>query len=398
MRGSLKSSGRRPSTGWYWPLVLLALPNCFLDSFGEGPGTEFFPGAGATSAIMCDIPKVPGEGDSLCANEDQAASGISLTEAAIALAEGRKSDIGLDFSPDKLAECEGNPAKTVFYGDFPDGLAVCLNCGSQIPALYADATEVCVAKCKDLINFGGGLSPADGVDAFCTAHARPSTNFNKDLCFDHACSGGGTLLPEFVDPRRAQELVVWIDQFGTDNSQGSNYLTRTALTSGPNDVDFNAGGASAQLITAGDAWVEFGVPPGPTETTLSHVLGVRASCDDVAACPDNDPGLGDIGFAISLNSDGSVYVLESGTALQVFGPFGAPYTADERFRVKIKDNHDGTATITYSRLSGSCTPGTGCEFVFHESDGPAPQYPLRVNATLREQGATIANVTMVRIQ
>ena len=28
MRDSLKSSVRRLSTGWFWPLVLLALPNC----------------------------------------------------------------------------------------------------------------------------------------------------------------------------------------------------------------------------------------------------------------------------------------------------------------------------------------------------------------------------------
>ena len=399
MRHFLKSSGRRLGAGWFWALVMLALPQCSLDSEGSDPLPSFFPGSNATSAIMCDIKVVPGEGADPCASPQNVADGISLTDAATALAEGRKSTLGiaLDFRQSVVEGCGGFPGKTLFYGEFPDGLAVCLNCASQMPVPYADPTEVCVAKCKDLINFGGGPFPDEGVPAFCAANARVSTNFDKTQCFPNACSPGGTPLPNFADPRRTQEDVTWIEEIGTGDFGGSTSLTRTAATTGPDTIDFNAGAASAQLITTGDAWVEFGIPPGATETTLSHVLGVRESCIDFAACPDN-PSLDDIGFAISLNSDGQVYVIESGTPLAVFGPFGDPYTAAERFRVKIKDNHDNTATISYVRLTGPCTPGTACvEDEFHTSNGPAPQYPLRINASFREVDATIANVTMVRI-
>ena len=392
MRDSLKSSGRRPRTAWYWPLVLLALPHCTFDFDSAGPFPSFDPGPEpAASAIMCDIPVVPGEGDDPCASMDEAASGIPLTAAATALATGVSHNIGLDFRPDVVAQC-GGPGKTRFQGPFPDGFAVCLNCGAQIPAVYADPTEVCVAQCKDLINFGSGPIPDEGADAFCTANARVSTNFDKDTCFDNACTRGGTPSPDFVDPRRTPENVAWIDLFGTDDF--GNTLTRIAETTGPDDDDFNAGAASAQLITSGDAWVEFEA----TQTNLSHVLGVRASCDDPAACPDKDHSLDDIGFSISLNSNGMVYVIESATPLTVLGPFDPPYSIGERFRVKIKDNHNGTATISYARLIGPCTIGTVCtEDEFATMAGPAPQYPLRVNVSFREQSATIANVTIVRI-
>jgi len=61
------------------------------------------------------------------------------------------------------------------------------------------------------------------------------------------------------------------------------------------------------------------------------------------------------------------------------------------------DNHDGTATISYSRFH-ACTPGPLCtEDVFYTSL-QTPNYPLRVDASFREQNATLTNVTLVRIQ
>ena len=400
MSDFLKSSGRRLRAGWFLPLALLTFPMCLdFDQFDVGdPPPAFDPGnPPVTSAVMCDIPKpVIEEGSDCVVDDAEEAMGMPLTYAAIALNQGETNTLVLDYSG--TAQCSGQPKKIEFFGTFPDGLTVCLNCGTQIPAVYPGPTAVCIAKCKDLLNAGDALTPDEGVDAFCEANARPSTNFDKDACYEGFCTNGGTPDPSAVDPRRAQEPVAWIDQFGTDNSFGSNFLTDNSPTTGPNTEDFNAGAASAQLITAGDAWVEFGVPPEPGETTLSHVLGVRASCDDPAACPDTDHSLDDIGFSISLNSDGQVYVIESGPPLEVFGPFGAPYTGFDRFRVKIKDNHDGTATISYSRLVGPCAVGTACaEDEFHTSDGPAPQYPLRINASFREEGATIANVTVMRI-
>ena len=129
------------------------------------------------------------------------------------------------------------------------------------------------------------------------------------------------------------------------------------------------------------------------------MIGLRESCADPVSCQDTDYGLSGIGFAISLNNTNGVYVLEAGTPLVVQGPFGDPYTAGERFRVRATDNHDGTATITYSRLTADCDDGTVCaEDVFFTHVGPSPSYPLRVDAIFREQNATLDDVTLVRIK
>jgi hypothetical protein len=112
-------------------------------------------------------------------------------------------------------------------------------------------------------------------------------------------------------------------------------------------------------------------------------------------CPDDEPGISTVGFAIDLNSDGMVYVLEpDATApdgIAVDGPFGS-YTVGERYRVRIKHNVDGTATISYHRLLG------GVEQTAFATTTSTPSYPLRVDTTFREQGAKISDVTIVRIK
>jgi hypothetical protein len=188
--------------------------------------------------------------------------------------------------------------------------------------------------------------------------------------------------------------VIWINPIGTDDNGGTNTLTRSAATSVP--ADFDAGAASAQTIISGDAWVEFSAG----ENGLSHVLGLRNSCDDpMNDCPDADPSIDAIGFAISLNFDDQVYVIETvpGPALNVLGPFGT-YTPGERFRVKIVNNHDGTATISYVRIMGACPDGTVCTEVPLATSTATPVYPLRVDTSFREQNASLTNVTLVRIQ
>jgi hypothetical protein len=393
MRDFLKSTGRWLSAGWYWPLVLLALPVCALQTGGIPNPNAFDPGSGPlTGAVMCDIPKVPDEVSGNCANSTDEGSGMSTLHAAVALAAGESTSFALDFSPAALSRCKPLPGKIDFFGPYPDGTAVCLNCAQQIPSKYANPTAVCVAKCKELVTVGGS-QPPEGIDEFCRANARVSTNFAPNICFNDACSSGGTLLPGFVDPRRTAEPVKWTDLIGTSALFG-NSLERTAPTTGPALTDFNAGAASEQLITKGDAWVEFAAG----ENNLSHVLGVRESCADITLCPDTDPSLNDIGFSILLNLDGQVYTIESSPSVTMSGALG-PYDANERFRVHIVDNNDGTATISYSRVVGSCTPGSFCnETQLSQHVGPGPKYPLRIDASLREQTAILANVTVMRIQ
>ena len=119
-------------------------------------------------------------------------------------------------------------------------------------------------------------------------------------------------------------------------------------------------------------------------------------------CTDSDPGFADIDFALSLNNNGRVYILEGGSLVP--GPdlsqsFGT-YAAGERFRVRVRDNFNGTASVRYTRIVGACVPGNPCnESLIFERMAPVPAaYPLRAAAAFREQGATLANVSIVRIQ
>ena len=418
----LKVGGRWLRIGWFWAFVLLALPNCGLDAHGclfsdscppseeeecdpaedvecvdPDPVEEFKPGDEPRStAIFCDFPKP--NFVSVCATAQEALDGLSMAEAAVALVEGRNNDIALDWSDDALNQC-GGPRKTMFLaGTFPDGDRVCLNCATQIDLVYATTTKACIAKCIDKINLGTDPIPSEGADEFCEANARTSTNYDKESCDPNGggCTDDGNPAPGFDDPRKHQEKVTWIDLspgvevFGTDD----NSLRRTAPATGVGDSDFNEGAGSAQTITTGDGWVQFEAG----QNGVSHVIGLRQSCEDPSNCADTDYGLGGIGFAISLNSDNNVYVLESGTPLVVEGPFGT-YTPGEKYRVRVKQNSNGTATITYARLDPGCTDGMVCtEDVFWTSESPNPSYPLRVDAIFREADATLDNVTIVRIK
>ena len=237
MSDTLKTR-RQWMAAWIFPLALLALPNCFLDSSaypGAGDPEEFTSGTDATSAIMCDFPMPVGEGGNECPDPDELDGGIDLAEAAIALVEGRNSSIALDFLADPSV-CNG-PKKIEFLaGQFPKGETVCINCG-QIPQVFASPTKACIAKCKDLVNAMG-----DGaVDAaeWCTAKAHISTNYESCDAFEGACTlGGNPVSPPFDDPRRHQEKVEWTDLLGTDTLPNPNDLKRIADTTGNMDSDF----------------------------------------------------------------------------------------------------------------------------------------------------------------
>lgn len=414
MRDLLKANSRWLRQGCVIALMMVAGPACILQTGGYGdpnkdnpkcenppckedppdppdePPAKFEPGMDATNAIMCDIPVPVAEGQSACATQAEADAGMSLTAAGTALATGQSANFALDWSPDALAACGGLPIKKAFHGPFPDGLTVCLNCGSQIPMVYATPEKACIAKCNELINYSDGPFPPEGASQFCAKNARTATNYDKDQCYPDVCSTGGTPLPGWVDPRRAPEAVKWIDHLGTTDNSGSNTLVRTAAT----DPNVKAGAASAQLIASGDAWVEFEA----SATNTGQLLSLRSSCaDPYTTCPDTDASFNALGYALVFFNDGNVGVLTSDPMVAVIGGFGT-YSPGERYRIRATDNHDGKATISFSRLIGACAQGTVCqEDVFHTIVG-GPAYPLRVDTSLNEQGATLANVTLVRIK
>jgi len=404
MRDVLKSTVRRLSAGWFWPLVLLALPNCSFSAGSLSSGPNLFPGPNPkTTLILCDVEKVL---ERHCATDADKAIGIRLSDAAVALNTGRTSSIGLDDSPAALARCGGQPEAVPYIGAFPEGEASCLN-GTFVGtgARYEDPTAVCLARCEDTFGstdsngvFTPDNPPGPGVASFCTAHSSASTDLpgNPNPGFAGGCTPDGAEssgfdTDTFLDPRRNPEPVVWGDLIGVNAALSS--LTRTAASTG----NLDAGAASTQLFARGSGWVEFSA----LETNLTHVAGlsaIAAACL-TSACADTDPTLADIGFAISLNLDGRFYVLENGSLIagpDVNGSFGT-YAAGERFRITLKDRTDGTADVAYSRLVGTCNPRTVCnETVFH-THGGAAAYPLRVDTSFREQGATLSNVTVVRI-
>ena len=397
MRAFLKSSRRWLTIGWFWPLVLLALPNCAsligVEDWNGGPttpSTSFDPGPGPrTSLIMCDIP-LPDQDPCLLPTE----TGVALENAAVALIDNESSANGLDLSPDVVNnQCNLFPGKTVFYGGkFPDGYPVCLNSIAQIPVHYADPNEVCVAQCKDLIMLDGGSG------AFCQMNAHVSTNFDPANVYLGACNDSGTPLlpPDFVDPRRAPVDVAWTDFIKT-TPEGTSSLKRPA-TSEPPTGEFDAGAVSKQLIFHGNGWVEFAA----NETGVSHVLGLsHVPCDPDVPDGCNPPPIDSdasllIDFTINLNADGRYYLLEGGNL--VTGPdinesYGT-YDAHDRFRIQFNDNLDGTAAISYWWIdcsTGPCIP----QKIDH--DGAGAKYPLRVDSSFREPNATLENVTRVFI-
>ena len=407
MRDHKQSSGGLMILGWLLPLVLLVLPNCTLSVTGlpgggdpppdcqpgdpecdpPDPVEEFKPGTDPSDAILCDIPKALEE----CATQAEAddPDNISLAEAATALVNGDFKSFALDFS-DPIA-CAGLPKKITFFGEFPDGVRVCINCGTQIPTEYATPTQACIAKCTDLVNIQGPVPP-EGAAAFCEANARLATN-HQETCYQGACTIGGSPNLSWVDPRKSPEPVQWIDHIGTTDDGGTNNLERAAITSGATTADFDAGAASAQTFAKnGDGWVEFAAADGVDKV---HVLGLRTSCADPSNCADTDPHIETVGFAIDLNSDGMVYVLEPGATpgtFDVFGPFGS-YAIGERYRIRVTDHLDGAAAISYHRVVGGVEQPS-----FATNTNANPSYPLRVDTTFREQFARISDVTIVRIK
>jgi hypothetical protein len=373
MRNHVKRIG-----GWLIiPLALLAFVSCethfeIIVTKGSQPWT---------GKIFCAIEQ---HGGRHCANADDLATGVRLASAAEALVDGRTSMVGLDDSPAALARCNGTPEAVLFEGAFPEGTEVCLNCSVITPPV--DANVMCRMECENKPE----ASADPNVKAECATRAHVAVNVDPAACFADACSADGAPLENFVDPRRSLEPVIWQDLIGVTTSGGGNTLTRTAAFTG----SFDAGAASSQLITGGDAFVEFTA----AETTTARLAGLSEG-----TLPDTTPTIA-ITFAIDLFKDGCVYIFENGN--KVLGPdltcsagggWGA-YAAGDRFRIHVRDNQDGTAAISYARLTTPCTDGMPCpETTITTSFGTA-HYPLHVDSSFRELNGTLGNVRLVRIR
>ena len=436
MREFMRLGSQLVRTWWFWAFVLLAVPNCGLSTHGlcsdgsdgsdgcpgdpppcEGPQCDcntapdcpptppntdaFIPGDQPISdAIQCDFPMPEANDNSDCATAQEVAnhSAISDSEGAIFLAVGQDGPVMFDWSTNSKAKCGGLPRKVTFLsGNTPTGATLCINFNQQVGAgkTYTTPYEACAAKCQDLVTAQNIVVPGNDPKQYCFDNAHVSTNFPKNGHYAGACTSVGMPDASFFDPRKKPELLVWETQskIGVDDMGGTNTIQRTAGTTGNTLADFNAGAASDQIVETGDAWIEFEVG----ETGVAHLLGFHTSpCITSALCPDMDPSA-NMGFGLNLSADmpPQVYVVENGTFI---GPFGT-YAANQRYRIHATDNHDGSATISYNRLTnGFCSPGQPCaeDPPFYTSLTHL-SYPLRVDASLRDQNAQIANVTLMRI-
>ena len=385
MSERLKSSSRNRSGFWFsfWAAVLLVLPNCSFSLGIPGANTNLDPGATPhTSAVFCDIRLAR-----RCATPEDREMGTRLSAAGVALVAGQVgTNIGLDDSPAALAACGGVPRAVIFQDTFPRGMPVCVNCGAIIPAVYGDANDVCRARCYDLfgtVNAEGAFMPdkPPSVDVinFCGANARASTNFPLTSCFEGACTTMGLLDSSFADPRWHPEPVDWTNLNGVIASGGT--LTRTAPYTGFSD----AGASSSQLIAGGDAYLEFTA----TETNTARTAALSSG-----APPAGGIAFNDMDFGILLLDNAGILVVENGPAVGTFGN----YAAGDKFRVKLRDNFDGTATVSYARVTGPCVDGSPCnETVFYTSSNTAT-YPVRVDAMFRETGGTVTEARIARIR
>ncbi len=151
----------------------------------------------------------------------------------------------------------------------------------------------------------------------------------------------------------AEEPVVWNGASGV--SVSANNLTKTNQVS-----SWNAGAASMNVIRDGYGFVEFTA----TETNAERMAGLSYG--------DSDQNYPDIDFAIYLTASAGVQIYEGGTYR---GSYGG-YAAGDRLRVEVR-----YGIVRYLR-NGSLL----------YTSGGIPKYPLRVDTSLKNPGATLTNV------
>lgn len=409
MRDSLKSNMTWSSLGWLVPLAFLALPDCGFPGRGDPDPNLERGDLPHRAVVFCDIEQHEVHlRPPRCATALDLQLSNPLQAAAVALARGNNQFVGLDYRPEAPAErgltCPtGTPVAITFHNRFPHGTPVCLNADVIGPGLpYPDADAACVAECYDRFGeyHGGTLypdnPPSPETQLFCSQHARASTNAKgspwSHFSFLGACTDAGNLPTDFLDPRRIPEPVHWRDKVGVVASGGfSNTLTRTIADSGA----FDAGAASIQSITTGDAYVEFTA----TETNTGRACGLSSGAADDDS-PDLDATLTGIGFAVRLGALGNIFIQENGTPVPGPDPSGSfgMYSAGDRIRLTVTDNLNGTASIAYRLIPPACSAGPLCDGTLLRSGAGPALYPFRVDASFRTPGATLTRVEMVRIK
>ena len=149
--------------------------------------------------------------------------------------------------------------------------------------------------------------------------------------------------------------VVWMNVVGA--TAAGNALTKTATTAA-----WDAGAVSTKKVVSGEGYVEFSVP----DTQHFRMAGFGNG--------DTDQSVADIAYAFYTQRGGGLRIYESGAP----APGQWTYEAGDRFRITVRGG-----AVKYWKNQRLVRAST-----------TAPQYPLLVDTTLFEAGASI---TAVRI-
>ncbi len=152
---------------------------------------------------------------------------------------------------------------------------------------------------------------------------------------------------------RADQPVTWTNAVGV--SVSGNSLTKTGATTA-----WDAGAASLDVIRDGFGYVEVVA----SERNHSRLFGL--------SCGNTDASWQDIDYGLNQGGDGNIYIDEAGTGRGSFGP----YATGDRLRVEVRNG-----VVRYLKNG----------VVFYNSPMPV-RYPLRVDTSLYETGATLTNV------
>lgn len=299
-------------------------------------------------AIFCNI-----EFGRRCATPTEKQMGINLANQYEEGFWAKKSSLwGLDYSPDALAACGGEPQTVVYRGPFPEGNPICLN-GQQFDiGKFPSIKGACEAWCNS-----HGWIDGDDNHYRCDNIAWPATG-SWSTPVVNACTVAGTLRADFQDLRRQRPReVVW-------TSASNVMITGNSIRRTNGGTLPNSGATSVRLLASGnDGFVDFVA----IETNRNRLCGLS-----IGPNPDGDQQAGDIDFAFYLASNGMVSVYESGVQKST----AFPYSTLDRFRVAVI----GGVVQYFVNDTLVLTSPTALGF------------PMRVDTALLQQDATITNV------
>ncbi|TNF25669.1 MAG: DUF4215 domain-containing protein [Deltaproteobacteria bacterium] len=238
--------------------------------------------------------------------------------------------------------------------------------GNGLP-FYAGEVRLREHACTD----GFQNSEESDVDCggpVCSACADGDTCLAASDCASLVCTGGVCQVPTCSDGvQNGDEVgrdcggscgadcagITWQNPVNVNEVYTA---TGAGLDKIAGGTTWNAGASSVETLT-GDGYVEFEA----TETTTHRMIGLGTG--------DTSVSYGDIEFAWYPYAGGGLQIYEAGTNR---GNFGA-YAPGDRFRVEVMNGQ-----VRYAHND-----------VIIYSSGGAPVFPLRVDTSLYEEGATL---------